>query len=573
MAVGLLALILSGCGSAPLSAEEQWVEDTLSGMTIQQKVGQVIVSGIVGTELTPEMCLHLQTYMPGGVILQQENIQDPQQVRRLVQEIEQCTAQTQPVPLLVTLAHEGETVNRFGETATIFPTALALGATGDPHAAYRVAEITGRELAYMGFNMVLGPDADVLRNLDSTIIAERSYGSDPEQVSKFVEAAVKGYLAAGLIPVLKHYPGHGGVAADSHETLPIDRASRAELEENYFPPFVGGRAAGAQVIMTSHIAFPEISGDETPATLSKPILDDLRRRLDFDWVIMSDAMRMKAVSGKEVPVAKAALQALQAGVDLLLLNWPGHAGLAHTELVDAILEKRLDEKRLDEAVRAVLRLKSVHKLMTYAAVPTYPTTELVDPDLALPEPDWAANQAEVDEITRRTVTLLRDPGSNLPLGGGRILVVAPQSDAGPERQLMKALQARGEAVTLIDYTAPWGETPATQAELDGILAQVADYDRVVVFTWQSHLRKVAGDDWQSRLVAGVQATGKPLVVVAMRSPADEVDFPPQTTVVGMLGTLPAQQEALVKVLMGEMEAEGVNPLATDAREEHGLDTD
>ena len=153
MAVGLLALILSGCGIAPLSAEEQWVEDTLSGMTIQQKVGQVIVSGIVGAEMTSEMCLHLQTYMPGGVILQQENIQNPQQGRRLVQEIEQCAAQTQPVPVLVTLAHEGETVNRFGETATIFPTALALGATGDPHAAYRVAEITGRELAYMGFNM------------------------------------------------------------------------------------------------------------------------------------------------------------------------------------------------------------------------------------------------------------------------------------------------------------------------------------------------------------------------------------------------------------------------------------
>ena len=196
-------------------------------MSLQQKVGQVIISGIVEAEMTPEMCLHMETYMPGGVILQQENIRSPQQVRKFVQDIEDCTAKTQPVPMFITLAHEGENVNRFREGATIFPSALALGATGDPQAAYQIAQITGSELAYSGFNMVLGPDADVLRNPDNTIIAMRTYGSDPAQVSQFVAEAVHGYNEAGLIPVLKHYPGHGGVAEDSHETLPIDNASEA----------------------------------------------------------------------------------------------------------------------------------------------------------------------------------------------------------------------------------------------------------------------------------------------------------------------------------------------------------
>lgn len=554
----IVGLILSGCGGAPLSADEQWVEDTLSGMTVQQKVGQVIVSGIVGLELTPEMCLHLQTYMPGGVILQQENIQDPQQVRRLIQEIEACAAQTQPVPLLVMLAHEGETVNRFGEEATLFPTALAVGATGDPHNAFRIAEITGGELAYMGFNMVLGPDADVLRNYDSAIIAERSYGSDPDQVSKFVEAAVKGYSQAGLIPVLKHYPGHGGVAADSHETLPVDPASKADLEADYLPPFVGGRQAGAHVIMTSHIAFPQLSGDETPATLSKPLLDDLRQRLDFDWVIMSDAMRMKGVTGEQTNIRKTSLQALKAGVDLLLLNFAGHAGQVHSELVDAIMEERLSTARLDEAVRRVLDLKVEHNLKVYPAAAE--NAAAPDPDHALQEPDWKKNQAEVDEITRRSVTVLRDPGGNLPLGGGPILVVAPKNKARPEAKLAAALQGRGDAVALAYYTAPWDGGTPTQAELEAILAQAANFERVVVFTWQAHLQKAAGDDWQERLVAGLQAAGVPLAAVAMRSPADGLDFPPETTVVGMLGTLPAQQAAVVDILLGEMEAAGVNPL-------------
>ncbi len=564
ISVIILALGLSGCAGGPLSADAQWVEDALNEMTIQQKVGQVIVSGIVGLELTPEMCLHLQTYMPGGVILQQENIHDPQQVRRLVQEIEECAAQTQPVPLLVMLAHEGETVNRFGEGATVFPTALAVGATGDPQNATRIAEITGGELASMGFNMVLGPDADVLRNLDSAIIGERSYGSDPEQVSKFVAAAVNGYNQAGLIPVLKHYPGHGGVAADSHETLPVDPASKADLEKYYLPPFVSGKQAGAEVIMTSHIAFPQIGGDETPTTLSKPLLDDLRQRLDFDGVIMSDAMRMKGVTGQQTNIRKTSLQALKAGVDLLLLNFAGHAGQVHTELVDAIMEERLSTARLDEAVRQVLSLKAAHGLTAPRADLAYPAAP--DTGNEIQEPDWQANQAAVDEITRRSIAVLRDPGGNLPLGGGRILVVAPknetapQSEVGPEKRLAAALQMRGDEVALATYAAPWGGDTATQAELDGILREAAGFERVVVFAWQAHLQKAAGDDWQSRLVAGLQASGKPLVVVAMRSPADGLDFPPETTVVGMMGTLPAQQAAVVEVLVGEMEAEGRNPL-------------
>ena len=336
--------------------------------------------------------------------------------------------------------------------------------------------------------------------------------------------------------------------------------ARPELDELYLPPFASGIEAGAPVIMTSHIAFPQISGDETPTTLSKQMLDDLRARLGFQGVILSDAMRMKGVTGAQTNIRKTSLQALQAGVDLLLLNFPGHAGLVHAELVDAVLEKRLSEKRLDEAVRRVLILKAERGLTAY-------------PGGEAPEPDWQANQQTVDAISGRTITVLRDAGSLIPLPGHaqRILVVSPQSEGSVDEALVAALEARGDRPQLHHYPAPWGDTPLAEAppgdaDLAEILAAAQNFDRVVVFTWQAHLMRVTtGADWQAQLVAGLQANDKPVVVVAMQSPTDLLEFSEETTVVGMMGTTPAQQAALVAVLMGEREAEGVNPLAGSNR--------
>jgi beta-N-acetylhexosaminidase len=531
-----------------------WVEITLNEMTLRQKVGQLIITGLEGEALTPEMCEHLQRVSPGGVILQVENIQDPQQVRAFVQQIEECVAQAQLVPLLVTVTHEGATVNRFKRGITAFPTALAQGATGDPGVAYRMAEMSGRELAYSGFNMVLGPVADVLRNTDNRVLEVRTFGSDPARVSQFVAEAVNGYNAAGLIPVLKHYPGHGGVAQDSHDAMPIDDASPAELEQIYMPPFASGVAAGAPVIMTSHIAFPQISGDDLPATLSPGMLYDLRMRLGFEGVILSDAMAMKAITGKAYNIERASRAAVIAGVDLLLLNRPGHAARVFDFLVDAVREEKLSTARLDEAVRRVLTLKAQRGLLAY-------------PGEAAPEPNWGVNQAAVDAIMAQTISVLRDTGGNLPLvdsssaGGEHILVLAPENDWSVDQTLVSRLQERGAHAELRIFAAPWAETPAGEAELEQILAAAQGVERAVVFTWQAHLLRVeSGDDWQARLVSGLQASGVRVVVVAVRSPTDALDFPESATVVALFGMTTAQHQWLVELLLGNLAAQGVNPL-------------
>ncbi|MGW8252056.1 MAG: glycoside hydrolase family 3 N-terminal domain-containing protein, partial [Anaerolineales bacterium] len=197
-------------------SQQDWVEATLAGMTLEEKIGQMILTGIEGDTFTPQTCSYIQGLRPAGVTLGGENLLDPESLRAFTAGLQTCAKQAGMPPLLVTLAHEGEYVDRFQSGTTTFPAALALGAAGDPRTAYQAALASGQELAYAGVNLILGPVADVLTNYDNEVISQRAYGGDVEQVSQYVSQAVRGYLQAGMIPVLKHFPGHGSSREDSH---------------------------------------------------------------------------------------------------------------------------------------------------------------------------------------------------------------------------------------------------------------------------------------------------------------------------------------------------------------------
>jgi hypothetical protein len=167
----------------------------------------------------------------------------------------------------------------------------------------------------------------------------------------------------------------------------------------------------------------------------------------------------------------------------------------------------------------------------------------------------------------QTISVLRDTGGNLPLvdsssaGGEQILVLAPENDWSVDQALVSRLQERGAHAELRIFTAPWAETLAGEAELEQILAAAQGVERAVVFTWQAHLLRVeSGDDWQARLVSGLQASGVRVVVVAVRSPTDALDFPESATVVALFGMTTAQHQWLVELLLGNLAAQGVNPL-------------
>src|SRR3989454_1240012 len=190
-------------------------------MTLEEQVGQVLMVGFWGDTPSQEIIDLIQRYHIGNIILFSRNVCDAQQVLELTQRLQRCAKEAgQPYPLLIAIDQENGIVQRLGEAVTVFPGNMALGAIGSERIAYEVALASGRELKALGINMNLAPVVDVNNNPTNPVIGIRSFGEDPQQVACFVEAAVHGYHEAGIITCLKHFPGHGDTAVDSHLALP-----------------------------------------------------------------------------------------------------------------------------------------------------------------------------------------------------------------------------------------------------------------------------------------------------------------------------------------------------------------
>jgi beta-N-acetylhexosaminidase len=316
-------------------------------MSVEQQAGQVIVARYDETAAPVELVerLHL-----AGVILMGHNVESPEQVEAVTTALED--ANERPYPLVISVDQEGGRVARIRSPATEFPSLMTLGAARDPELASRVARASGDELRSLGFTMVFAPDSDVTTGPDDPTIGSRSASSDPELVSEIVSAALRGYAAAGILAVTKHFPGHGSVPADSHEELPIQTASAGELAERDFVPFRVAVAAGVPAMMVAHIDVESIDPG-VPSSLSSKVTGVLREELNFDGVVITDALDMAAIT-KGYNSEDAAVQALSAGVDILLM--PLDIDAAHAGIVEAVGDGRLDADRLAEAATRVVAL-------------------------------------------------------------------------------------------------------------------------------------------------------------------------------------------------------------------------
>ena len=274
----------------------------------------------------------------GGIILFARNLEGPEQVWQLTHDLQRAAREAGGPPLLIALDQEGGPVQRLKAPFTIIPAARELGLTATPEEVAALARQVARELALVGINMNLAPVLDVPRS-PACPQWHRAYSSDPERAARFALAAIRGYLAGGVIPVAKHFPGLGDTMADSHQVLPVALSNDAKREADLLP-FRLAVAAGAPAIMTAHLLVPP--WDSRPATLSAVALQDwLRRKLRFPGVIITDDLEMGAIAG-QLPVPQAAGEALAAGADLLLIcnNWPAVRDTARLLEKDAALAAR-----------------------------------------------------------------------------------------------------------------------------------------------------------------------------------------------------------------------------------------
>ena len=262
-------------------------------------------------------------------------------------------------PIFLSVDEEGGQVARVGSNPSFGVPEIGnmseVGAGGDTQEAYETGSTIGAYLKDLGFNMDAAPDADVLTNPANEVVKYRSFGSDPELVSRMAAAELKGLNDQGIIGMYKHFPGHGGTTADSHEGYVYVEETLEELKSGALVPFQDGADNGLQVIMVSHIACPEVTGDNTPATLSRKLVTDLLREdMGFDGLVITDALNMGAIT-EQYSSGEAAVAALNAGVDMLLM--PADFQAAYDGVMAALENGELTEERIDESVRRILEIK------------------------------------------------------------------------------------------------------------------------------------------------------------------------------------------------------------------------
>ena len=523
-------------------------------MTLEEQIGQLLVAGFSGTTPSPEIIDLIRNYRIGGIILFSRNVQDAQQVLELTHNL-QMIAKTagHPAPLLIAIDQENGIVQRLGQGTTLFPGNMALGAIGSEQIAYDVAQATGRELKALGINMNLAPVVDVNNNPANPVIGVRSFGEDPHQVARLAAAAVKGFRAAGVISDLKHFPGHGDTAVDSHLALPTISSTLEQLEAIELVPFKSGIEAGADSVMIAHISFPAVTHQEAlPATVSPAIVRGLlREKLSFDGVIISDCMEMNAVA-ETIGTERAAVMALQAGVDLVLVSHTYARQLGSIEAIQLALQAGdLPPEVVHRAAERVLTLKD--RFLSWDSLPDAPVPEWVG---------GSSHQHLRDQAYELSTTQVRNDDALLPLRldqAENVLVISPSGEAYtraedrryPNEFLAQSIRQRHDRVSSM-FTSP----SLAAGEREEILRVAVASDLIIMATLNAHL-----DRRQAELMRDLLQTGRRVIGIAVGNPYDLLVFPQlRSYLVTYEYTKPALAAA-VRVLFGEIQPNGHLPIS------------
>jgi beta-N-acetylhexosaminidase len=431
--------------TVPASTAPVNVDSILTSLTVRQRVGQLIVPWLSGVYTAADDSLFLEaarwvdSLQVGGIII---SVGGPFDIATKLNALQLRSK----LPLLVSADLEwGAAMRVVG--ATGFPPIMAAGATGDSNDAYTIGAAGATEGRAVGIHVNFAPDADVNNNPQNPIINTRSFGEDPRAVSTLVRAYVRGVHDGGMLATLKHFPGHGDTETDSHIGLPVITAGYGRLDTLELIPFRAGIGAGADIVMSAHIAFPALTGSSSePGTLSAAVLTGLLRdSLHFTGLVVTDALAMGAIVAK-YGAGEATVRAFLAGSDVLLM--PASPDSALDAMTAAVESGRIAHSRLDASVRRVLAIKQHLGLFQRRTVP------LEEIMRAVGTRRW---QTAAEDIAVRAVTLVRDSTGTLrSLRGQRTrLAVVAYADEGTSAVALRfsdQLRLNGDTV---DYFRLW----------------------------------------------------------------------------------------------------------------------
>ena len=471
------------------------------------------------------------------------------------------------VPLLVGGDFERGASMRV-EGTTVFPHAMAFGAAGDPALSRFEGEVTAREARALGVHWIYYPVADVNNNPDNPIINIRSYGEDAEAVAAHAAAFIAGAHSDPrnlVLTTAKHFPGHGDTATDSHLNMPTVAADRERLDRLELVPFRAAIRAGADAVMTAHVAVPALAPPTLPATLSPAILTGLlRRELGFHGLVVTDALDMGGIA-RGFSTGDASVRAIEAGADALLM--PADPDEAIRAVVAAVNGGRLSRQRIQESVVKLLAAKERLGLDRKRFVDLEAIGDVID----APESGERAQR-----IAERALTLVRNDGNLLPLAApeGACFVTMSESRYSAEGLAFAAeVRKRGRAsVAAVDPSL-------SHQDVDDAIRRLPTSCTAYVVAAFASVGATRGSPVLAGELPGaietVVSLGKPVALVALGNPYLLRDFPQVAAYVATFTTVPPAEVAAVKALWGEIGIHGRLPVSIPAlaRLGEGIDTE
>ncbi len=392
----------------------------LAGMSLEQKVGQLFQTYVYGDTATTtdpaytsqNQALYgvdngaqvLAKYHLGGVIYftWSGNLGYPTQIATLSNGLQQASTGNGDTPLLITTDQEGGNVTRIGAPLAVSPGNMALGATFSPVDSYAMSHATGQQLAALGINGDDAPVVDTNTNPANSADGARSFGDRAGPVAVMAAASVLGYQTAGIAATAKHFPGLGSTSVNTDNGVAVTDETRADFDRNDLPPFRAAIAAGVDTIMAAHIIAPALDPSGAPASMSKPIVTGLLRdTLHFNGVVVTDALSAAALGN--IPPAQRAVQAIEAGVDQLLM--PSSLGDSIDAVLAAVHDGTITEARIDQSVTRILKLKQKLGLFKNSQV---------DAAAAAGRVGTPAQNAVAARAANDSITLVRNQNHVLP---------------------------------------------------------------------------------------------------------------------------------------------------------------
>ena len=582
----------------PSSAAERWVDDLMGRMDLEHKIGQILVFGFCGPVITPDVVELIRRYHIGGLRVttkfrgmsllsdlppganlpawKERSLRHPCGTARDYHDHHRPIACTPaqyadtlnrlrtmameravPVPLHMACDQEGNAVDDMVIGQRLFPHPMAYAAAGDPDLCQRCAAALARQLRAQGIDMIHAPVLDVNVNPRNPEVGTRAYGDDPEVVTTYALATLRGFMEAGLTATGKHFPGRGDSAADAHHGLPAVDCDRAALDAIHLAPFKALIEAGLPAVMMAHSRYPALGVHDIPSSASPAVVEDLLRgELGFTGVVETDNMMMGGVL-QLWDVVEACIRAFDAGCDLLLLRDEGPVRLEVWQgLYDAVRSGRISEQRLDTAVRRILHMRHAMGLADNGG--------LVDPARASEPIDAPETVTAAREIAQQSALLLRDRHDLLPLPADAQVLLVEQvfpthlhahnyySHPG---LLWEALVAHGAAVGAVEV--PYRPGPEDVERVRRRLA-AEPFTAVITTNYYYHKDGADGDAVRELL----KASGLPLIVVSNTPYAFALDDDLDTVITIFHPGAPEHMQAAADIIQGRHAAYARLPVQT-----------